>query len=324
MGTYHVLATRHRKQRQAVVLASAALCLLLLSAAPGVRAQGLTLRYQWQKGDTAATTIVVEGRGEARQVKAVVPLSLSAAIEAREEVARLSTGETAVITTTWQSADLVIDGDKVSLVPGEAVLEKRIGSLGEGYWSRSRGRGPSVRAEREPVLLDAEHLALIDLLVEQVEYPLLSPQPVKVDDTWEVREPADFGGQKVELRKTIKLLSVGTGAEAGVCHLETTIAAPISFDLPGEGLHLAGKIGGTFSCVFDNAHGRLSSGEGMFEFDLAANPVEGAVGLPPAGEPNVPATEGGGGKENEEAAGTDLFRLKMQFMVRVTRKFPRR
>ncbi|MFQ6131034.1 MAG: hypothetical protein ACE5R4_03285 [Armatimonadota bacterium] len=292
---------------------------LTLVAASCAQAQEVELGYQWRKGDAAEVSIVVEGRGEARQLEAALPLSLSAAIEAREEVTRLSTGGTAIITTTWKSADLVVDGEKVSVPTGKTVLEKKVGRLGESHWSRTRGKPPTARREGSARALGVEHLALLDLLVEQVEYPLLPPYAVEVDGTWETRETADFGGEQIQLRQTTRLASVGTGAEAGLCQLETTIEGPLQFTVPAEELRFTGKIAGTIDRSFDNTAGRLNSGEGLFEFDLRANPTW-LGALPAADDEPIPPTDGeiAGGAPLEGVP--DLFRLKMTFMVRVTRQ----
>lgn len=323
MSTCAVPSTRSIKGLARVLPLALALSVPCTLAA-GSRAQGqqLTLRYVWQKGDTAAVSIVVEGSGEARELDQVAPLSLSAAIEAQEKVTRLSTGATAIITTTWQEADIVVDGERVSLTPAKTVMEKKVGSLGEGYWSRTRGRARPARIRRDRLALDAEHLALIDLLVEQVEYPLLAPHPVKEQDTWETREMADFGGEQVRLSKTSKLVSLGTGRQAGLCYLETTINAPLAFTVPEEGLRFSGKIAGTITNTFDNARGRLHSGEGVLEFDLRANPAWADLDLSAVGEPSAPGSEGAAAEPPE--APLDLFRLRMRLMVRVTREYPHR
>ncbi len=274
-------------------------------AEPGTDVRQVALFHQWRVGDVASAHIIIEGRGKAQDQDGTRNISLTANIQTREEVVRAGTHGSVLLDIAWEQAVLNVDGHEARLAPRSGHLEREVSRFGEIISTEAWGRTQAEDERDLPVAVDAQYLELIDLLSEQVEYLVFPDHPVAAGETWESGHVAGFGQDQATLTKASKVTAVDPPDAPGACVIETTIAAPVRFDAPTEGVTFSGRIGSTVTRRFDYIEGRLADASGLFDFQLRAYPL----GEAPE-EPLTPATAGAG------------LRLSMQLIVQVTRTYP--
>ncbi|MGD8240108.1 MAG: hypothetical protein PVH68_16250 [Armatimonadota bacterium] len=289
------------------------------SADPGRAGPRVQLRYEWARGEAARVRTRVEGRGTVREAGVEHSMTMSANLVAREQVTGVGAGGDATVTTIWESATFNINGRVATFAPETARLDKRVGQSGKVYWRQERGRDRAAREGPGAFTVDTRQLAVLDFLVQQVQYLRLPAAPVALDEKWGDMEQVDMPDLRGYMQKISQLTALRGGAEEGTCAIRSSLTAPLELALaPGaDELVLRGKATGNMAHNFDYRRGRLNSASGTLSLDLRAR-MPGEPPPPPPMAPPEPSMEGA--SVADEADDTAPFMLRMQFEVRVERE----
>lgn len=261
------------------LLAAVVLCSAAFPAGAGER-----LRYRWGPGNTRQCRIQVSGSGHVRTPEGTQPFRLDGKMETTERVARVGAGGVATLETTWDKAEFQIHGQQGSLAPGEAVCERRITPWGTVQAVRTRGRAKAAR-RGAGFAIDTDQLVLIDLLVEQLQWPVLPRHEVDEGQTWRTEEALPLEELKAQQERDTRLVRFVADGEKLLAELHIDLRASLSLEL-GEIGSLAGKATGTGTQMFRCRGGELDRATGTFKLELIAMPSE---DQPPAAEAGADA-----------------------------------
>jgi hypothetical protein len=276
----------------------------------------IELRYVWEEGSVARVRTKVEGIGVVRESGVEQRMRMSAEIVSREEVDRAGPSGDATLITVWESAAFNINGETASFAPETATVEKRVGESGEVYWAKERGRDRAARQGEGTFAVDTRQLALLDMLVEQVQYLRLPRQPVVLGEEWRSMDRVETTDVRGWMQKTSEIEAVGEGADKGTCSIRTSITAPLEFALEQEDLLFRGKVTGNIAHDFDSARGRLNSATGSLAIELRATWPGGPPPETPLETAEPPRAEAPSINADDSAP----FLVNIQFQVRVERE----
>ncbi len=278
----------------------------------------VTLRYVWQDGDVARVRTRIEGMGVVREAGVEQRMTMWADIVAREQTGRVGPGGGATLTSVWESATFNINGEKATLAPKVARLEKSVGRFGEVYWARERGRDRAARQGAGSFTIDTRQLAILDFLAEQVQYLQLPGHSVELHEKWRDMDRVEEADIRAYMSKVSEIVAVGEGAADGTCTIHSSLNAPLEIVLGREELYFRGKVTGDITHNFDFKRGRVNSAAGSLSLELNAT----WPGAPPPPAPldtsRAPGDEAPFARDDE---GTTPFLLKMQFEIRVERDY---
>jgi hypothetical protein len=135
-------------------------------------------------------------------------------------------------------------------------------------------RGRSRAARRgQGFLIDTDQLALVDLLVEQLQWPVFPRHPVEEGQQWRTAEALPTEELDARQTRDTTLVRLTGDAQDLRAELQTDVDASLSMEL-GEIGSLAGKVVGKGTQVFHCRRGELEQARGTFQLELAAVPPE--------------------------------------------------
>jgi hypothetical protein len=282
-----------------------------------LRPAPVQLQYVWQEGSVALVTTRVEGMGVVREVGEEQRMTMWAEIVAREEVSRVGPQGDATLTTVWESATFSINGQKASFQPQTARLEKRVGPSGKVYWTREQGWEQAARQGMGAFTIDTGQLALLDLLVHQVQYLRLPAQPVAAGEKWQDMERIETPDVRGYMQEVSELAALGTGPGGGTCTIHSSLTAPLELVLAPDELLLRGKATGKIAHSFDVARGQLRTATGTLTLELRAA-LPGGLPTPAPVAPPQPLGAAAPAAEGADDAAPAM--LQIQLEVRVERE----
>lgn len=250
-------------------------------APPSAAAPGQELCYRWEAGRVRQCQVKITGTGQVRSPEGLQPFRLQGTMHATERVTKVGPGGVATLETTWDQADFEIYGQKGSLAPGVARTERMITPWGTEQSFRTFGR-PQAATQGKGFLVDVDQLALLDLLVEQVQWPLFPREPVEENQTWRMEERLPEEGMDGSQTRDTTLVKLSSAANEVTAELKTEVNASVSFGLEGLG-GLNGKAQGRAQQFFACRRGELDRATGTFQMELLATlPAEPAPDDGPA------------------------------------------